>query len=41
LKNDGIYLERYIDDARHIEVQIFGDGHGHAIALNQRDCSLQ
>jgi urea carboxylase len=40
-KNDGIYLERYIDDGRHIEVQIFGDGLGHVIALNERDCSLQ
>jgi urea carboxylase len=41
LKNEGIYLERCIDDARHIEVQIFGDGQGHVIALNERDCSLQ
>jgi urea carboxylase len=41
LKNDGVYLEHCIDDARHIEVQIFGDGHGHVIALNERDCSLQ
>lgn len=40
-KNDGIYLEKYIDDGRHIEVQIFGDGQGHVIALGERDCSLQ
>jgi acetyl/propionyl-CoA carboxylase alpha subunit len=40
LKNDAIYLERYIDDARHIEVQLFVDGHGEAIASNERDCSL-
>jgi len=35
LKNDVIYLERYIDDARHIEVQIFVDGHGQAVVLNE------
>ncbi len=40
-KNEGVYLERLIENARHIEVQIFGDGHGHVIALNERDCSLQ
>jgi len=40
-KNGGIYLEQCIDDGRHIEVQIFGDGQGHVIALNERDCSLQ
>ncbi|CAF0892784.1 unnamed protein product [Adineta steineri] len=41
LKNDGVYLERCIDDARHIEIQIFGDGQGHIIGLSERDCSIQ
>jgi urea carboxylase len=37
----GLFLEKYIERARHIEVQIFGDGTGRVIALGERDCSTQ
>ncbi|MCV9877490.1 urea carboxylase [Brenneria izbisi] len=37
----GVFLERCIDRARHVEVQIFGDGKGRVVALGERDCSLQ
>jgi len=39
--NDAVLLEKWITNPRHIEVQIFGDAHGHAVHLFERDCSLQ
>jgi urea carboxylase len=40
-KDAGIFLEKYVERGRHIEVQIFGDGKGNVIALGERDCSAQ
>jgi urea carboxylase len=40
-KHAGLYIEKYISRARHIEVQIFGDGRGNVVALGERDCSTQ
>ncbi|MEU9863426.1 biotin carboxylase N-terminal domain-containing protein [Streptomyces sp. NPDC047971] len=37
----GVFLERLVEHARHVEVQVFGDGHGRVVTLGDRDCSLQ
>jgi acetyl/propionyl-CoA carboxylase alpha subunit len=39
--DDRLLLERYIEEPRHVEFQIFGDGHGNVVHLFERDCSLQ
>ncbi len=39
--NDGIYLEKFVEEPRHIEIQIAGDQYGKACHLSERDCSIQ
>lgn len=39
--NDGIYVEKFIEEPRHIEIQIIGDQYGKVVHLSERDCSIQ
>jgi acetyl-CoA carboxylase biotin carboxylase subunit len=40
-KNDGLYMEKYVEEPRHIEIQVAGDQYGTASHLSERDCSIQ
>lgn len=39
--NPGVYLEKYIEDFRHVEIQILADKHGHVVHVGERDCTIQ
>jgi len=39
--NSSVYIERYIEQPRHVEIQILGDKHGHTLYLGERDCTIQ
>ncbi len=39
--NDDVYIEKWIEDARHIEVQVLGDSHGNVVHFGERECSIQ
>ena len=39
--NPGVYIEKFIEDFRHVEIQVLADNHGNAIHLGERDCSIQ
>ncbi|WP_026771185.1 MULTISPECIES: acetyl-CoA carboxylase biotin carboxylase subunit [Sediminibacillus] len=39
--NPGVYLEKYIEDFRHVEIQVLADNHGNAVHVGERDCTIQ
>ncbi len=39
--NSNVYMEKFLENPRHIEIQVLGDGHGKAVHLGERDCSMQ
>jgi len=39
--DDRVFVEKYVEEPRHIEIQVLGDSHGHVIYLNERECSIQ
>src|SRR5699024_10530819 len=39
--NPGVYLEKYIEDFRHVEIQILADKYGHVVHVGERDCTIQ
>jgi acetyl-CoA carboxylase biotin carboxylase subunit len=40
-KNDGIYMEKFVEEPRHIEIQVAGDQYGNFCHMSERDCSIQ